>query len=156
TEAGGNILFAEKIVGAHPAAKFRSQLPGLFHGCFRHQNDEFVSAVTSHHIRTPAIGFENVAHALQHQVAFQVPVEIVDEFEAIEVHQDQSEGAPRASGALPLGGERFHKETVRLDTRKAVGNGLLLCFLKSQRVVQGASDQVRQSAEQQDLFFGEV
>lgn len=43
-----------------------------------------------------------------------------------------------------------------LDAGKAVGDGLFLSFLESQRIVQSAGDQVGECSEQQDFFFGEI
>ena len=52
--------------------------------------------------------------------------------------------------------ERFHEETMRLDTGEAIGDGLLLRFLKRKRVMQRAGDEVGKGAEQQDFLLREV
>src|SRR5437016_4721667 len=65
-------------------------------------------------------------------------------------------GTARARGTLPFRRERFHEEAMRLDTSEAVGDGLLLRFLKRKRVMQCAGDEVGKGAEQQDFFLGKV
>src|SRR5271154_3516862 len=98
----------------------------MLNGGFRHQDDEFISAVAGDDIGPAAIGFQNVANALQYKIAFEMSVEIVDELEAIEVHQDEREGTGGARRALPLGGKRFHKEAMGLDAGQTIGDGLFL------------------------------
>ena len=83
-------------------------------------------------------------------------VKVVDEFEAVQIHEHQREGTARARGTLPFRRERFHEEAMRLDTSEAVGDGLLLRFLKRKRVMQCAGDEVGKGAEQQDFFLGKV
>ena len=127
-----------------------AKLARLFHGGFRHQDHEFVAAVTRDNIGTAAILLENVAHALQYHVAFEVAVEIVHELEAVEVHQDEREGTVCARGTLPFLRKRFHQEAVRLDAREPVGDGLFLCFLERQRIVQRAGKKIGESAQEQE------
>jgi len=155
TEAGGNVLLAEKRIGGNPAAQLRSQLASLLHGGLRHEDNEFVAAVAGDDIRAAAVAFEDLPDALENQVAFEVAVEIVDEFEAIQVHEDEREGTPGTGRALPFGRESFHKETVGFDAGEAVGDGLLLGFLESKGVVQRAGDQVGKGAEEEPFLFGE-
>src|SRR5271157_2555185 len=154
-KAGGDVLLAEKRIGGNPAAQLGSQLAGLLHGGFRHEDDELVAAVAGDNIRAAAVAFENLSDALENQVAFQVAVEVVDEFEAVQVHEDESEGTPGTGGALPFGRESFHEEAVGFDAGEAVGDGLLLGFLKGEGVVQRAGDQVRKGAEEERFLFGE-
>ena len=130
-EAGGDIFIAQQRIGGDPAAQLAGELHGLLDAGFRHEDDELVAAVTRDDIGAAAILLENVADALQHDVAFEVAVEIVHEFEAVEVHEDEREGAVGARGALPFRRERFHQEAVRLDAGEAVGDGLLLSLLES-------------------------
>jgi len=54
--------------------------------CFGHQDYEFVAAVSCYYIGAAAVLLENVGYSLQDYVAFEVAVEIVYEFEAVEVH----------------------------------------------------------------------
>ena len=154
-ETRGNVLVAQQPIGGDPARNF----PASCRACstwFRHQDDEFVAAIARHHIRTPAILFKNVANALQHHVAFQVPIKIVHEFEAVQVHQHQRKRAVGASGALPFGGKRFHQEAMRLDAGQPIGNGLLLRLLESQRIVKRSGEKVRQRAQQQHFLLGKI
>ena len=71
TKAGADIFLAEKRIGGNPSTEFGGQLASLFHGGFRHEDDEFVSTVTGNDIGAAAIGFEDLADALQDEVAFQ-------------------------------------------------------------------------------------
>src|SRR5580700_11625896 len=96
TKAGADVFLAQEGIGGNPAAKLGGQLPSVLHVGLRHQDDEFVSAVTGNDIGTAAIGFEDVADTLENEIAFQVAVEIVDELEAVEVHQDESKSAASA------------------------------------------------------------
>ena len=155
-EAGGNIFFAQKWIGRNPATQLRSKLPRLLHRSFRHQNYKFVAAVTRNHVRTAAIRFQNLSNALQHQVAFEVAIEIIYEFEPVKVHQHQRKGAACASRTLPFGGQRFHKEAVRFDAGEPVRDCLLLRLLERQCIVQRAGNQVGQRAEQKYLFICEL
>ena len=134
-KTGADIFFAQQGIGGNPAAQLGRKLAGVLHVGFRHEDDELIAAVAGHHIGAAAIGFENLTDALQHQVAFQVPVKIVDEFEAVQVHEDQREGASGARGTFPFGGERFHEEAVRFDAGEAVGDGLFLGFLEGSGIV---------------------
>jgi hypothetical protein len=96
-----------------------------------------------------------VAHTLKNEVAFEVAIKIVDELEAVKIHEDKREGAAGASGALPFSGKSFHEEAMSLDAGKTVSDGLLLGFLEGIGVMQGARDQIGKSAEKQNLLFGE-
>src|SRR5258708_20761267 len=92
----------------------------MLHRGFGHQDDELVAAVAGDEIGAAAIGFENLADALENDVAFKVAVEIVDEFEAVEVHEYERERAAGAGTAFPFRRERFHKKAVSLDAGEAV------------------------------------
>src|SRR5271169_4351928 len=84
----------------------------MFHVGLRHQDDEFVAAIAGHDIGTTTIRFEDVADALENEVPFEVSVKIIDELEAIEVHQYEGEGAARTRGAFPFGGKGFHEKAM--------------------------------------------
>src|SRR5216684_6564162 len=114
-KAGADVFFAEERIGGDPAAKLEGQLAGVLHVGLGHEDDEFVSTVARDDVGAAAIGLQNMADALENEVAFEVAVEIVDKLEAVEVHEDEGKGAASTSRALPFGGERFHKEAVRLD-----------------------------------------
>ena len=73
-----------------PGAQLAGQLPRLLDACFRHEDDEFIATVARNHVGTPAILLKNMADALQHDVTFEMPVKIVHELEAVEIHQHQS------------------------------------------------------------------
>ena len=157
TEAGGDILLAQQGYRRKPSRAACWPVGGLLHGGFRHEDDEFVAAVAGNDVGAAAIRFENVADALQDEVAFEVAVEIVDEFEAVEVHQHQSKSAAGARRALPFGGKRFHEEAVGLDAGEAVGDGLFLGFLEAESALCSAPA-IRSASvpQQQNFFFGEV
>src|ERR1700674_1696557 len=84
-EAGADVFLAQQGIRGYPAAQLARQLPRMLHIGFRHQNDEFVPAVAGHNVGAPAIGLQDLPDALENEVALKVPVEIVDEFEAVEV-----------------------------------------------------------------------
>src|SRR5256884_1819616 len=119
------------------------------------EKDNSPPAVASHNVGAPAIGLQNLPDALENEVALEVPVEIVHEFEAVEVHEHQGKRAPGSSGPLPFGGQCFHKKTMRLHTGEAVGDRLLLRLLERKRVVQRTGDEVGQRAQQENFFLGE-
>src|ERR1700682_482701 len=81
-------------------------------------------------------------------------VKIVDEFEAVQVHQDKGKGAGGAGGALPLGVESFHEKTVRFDASEAVSDGLFAGLLEGFGIVQSAGDEVGEGADEQYFFLG--
>src|SRR5258708_32716591 len=110
-ETGADIFFAKKRIGGDPTAELRGELAGLLHGGFGHQDDELVAAVAGDDIGAAAIGFENLADALENEVTFKVAVEIVDEFEAVEVHEYERERAAGAGRGFPFGREGVHKKT---------------------------------------------
>src|SRR6202521_6077233 len=120
------------------------------------QNADFAPAVAGHNVGAPAIGLQDLPDALENEVALKVPVEIVYEFEAVEVHEHQGKRAPRSSGPLPFGGQCFTKKTMRLHARESVGDRLFLRLLERKRVVQRAGDEVGQGAQQKNFFLGEV
>src|SRR6202166_2987628 len=126
----------------------------VLHVGFRHQQDEFISPVAGHHVGAPAIRFEDMSDSLQNKVALKVTVKIVDEFEAVEVHQHQCKGASGAGGALPLVAQRFHEKAVRLNAGEAIGDGLLLRLLKGISIVQRPGDEVGEGADEQNFFVG--
>src|SRR5262249_43095708 len=82
-EARGNILLAKQRVGGNPAAQLRSKLASLLHRSFRHENHEFIAAVTRYDVRPAAICFKDLSYALQNEVTLKVTVKIVHKFEAI-------------------------------------------------------------------------
>src|SRR6266478_8646804 len=135
-EAGADIFLAQERIGGYPAAELAGQLPSMFHTGFRHQNDKLISAVTGNNVGAPAIGLQNLPDALQNEVAFEVTIEIVHEFEAVEVHKHKSKRAAGTSGTFPFRGQRFHEKPMRLHAGKPVGDGLLLRLLERKRVVQ--------------------
>ena len=83
-------------------------------------------------------------------------VKIVDEFEAVQIHQHQREGTSRARRALPFARERLHEEAMGFQAGHAVGDGLFLRFLEGHGVVQRAGNQVGQRSEEQNFFLGEI
>ena len=64
-EARADIFFAQQWISGNPAAQLGGQLAGVLHVGFRHEDDEFVSAVAGDDVRAPAVGLENVADTLQ-------------------------------------------------------------------------------------------
>src|SRR5215831_896093 len=155
-KACADVLFAKERIGGDPAAQLAGELASVLHGGFRHQNDKFVAAVASDDVGAAAVGLENLPDALENEVAFEVTVEIVDEFEAVQVHKHESKGPARARGTLPFRGKSFHEEAMRFDAGESVGDSLFLSFLERERVVESAGNEVGERAQQQDFFVGEV
>src|SRR5215470_8974824 len=155
-EAGADVLFAKERIGGDPAAQLAGELTRVLHGGFRHEYDEFVATVARDDVGAAAVGLENLADALENEVAFEVTVKIVDEFEAVQVHEYESKGAARARGTLPFRGKSFHEEAMRFDAGEAIGDGLLLSLLERKRVVESAGDEVGKRPQQQDFFVGEI
>ena len=93
-------------------------------------------------------------YALQNKISLEMAVKIVDEFEAIQVHQDEGKGASGAGRALPFGVESFHEKTVCFEAGQAVGDGLLPGLLEGSGIVQSAGDEVSEGADQQNFFLG--
>ena len=115
---------------------------------FRHQDHEFVAAIPCDHIRAAAALLERFAETLENQIAFQVSLEVVDEFESVHVDQRQRERPSRPRRALPFRRKRVHEEAMGFHAGQAVGDGLFLGFLERQRVMQRARDQVRERVQQ--------
>src|SRR5256885_15936436 len=117
-------------MGGSPAGGLARQWRGMPVVVSGHKKDNLAPAVAGHNVGAPAIGLQDLPDALQDEVAFEVPVEIVYEFEPVEVHKHQRKGAAGSSGPLPFRGQRFHKETMRLHTGESVGNRLFLRLLE--------------------------
>src|SRR5207245_9918277 len=99
-EAGAYVFVAQQPIGGYPPTELAGQLPRMFHIGFRHQNDKLVPAVAGYHVGAPAIGLQDLPDALQNEVAFEVSVEIVHEFEAVEVHEPQRKAPAGSSPPL--------------------------------------------------------
>src|SRR5215470_4901422 len=155
-ETRADILFAKQGIGGDPATQLGGELARLLHGGFGHENDEFISAIAGHHVGAAAVGFENLADALQDQITFEVAIEVVHKLKAVEVHEHQGKGTARARGTLPFRRQRFHEKTVSLDACEAVGDGLFLSLLERQCVVVSAGDQVGKGVKQQGFLVGNL
>src|SRR2546429_9409635 len=105
-------------------------LAGVLHGSSRHKNHELVAAIARDDVGAAAVGLQNLTDTLENEVPFQVAVKVVDEFEAVQIHEHQREGTARARGTLPFRRESFHEKAMRIDTREAVGAVLLLLCIK--------------------------
>src|SRR2546430_2285223 len=89
-KAASNVLFLKHGISRYPQAQALGQYLRLFDSGFRHQDNEFVPAVASHYIRLPALLLKESANASQHQIAFQMPLRVIDLFKLIQVHQHES------------------------------------------------------------------
>src|SRR6266853_2240327 len=138
SQAGGNILLMQYSVGRDPRSQLCRELMTLLRISFRHQDYEFVATVPGDDVGTAAVLFQDTRHTLQHNIAVQVAIEIVDELEPVQIHQDHGERPARASRAFPFARKRFHKETVRLHSSQAVGYGLFLRLLEGIGIVESA------------------
>src|ERR1700722_9442238 len=66
------------------------------------QNDELVSSVAEGGIDSPHTVLDGPGNLGQQAAAGQVPVEVVDALEVVQVDEDQAEGETEAAGALNL------------------------------------------------------
>src|SRR5579872_2396511 len=105
---------------------------------FRHQDYEFVASVSRDDVGTAAVLFQDAGHTLQNDIAVKVAIEIVDELEAIQVHQDHRKRPAGARGAFPFARKRFHEEAMRLHSRQAISDGLFLRLLEGESIVECA------------------
>src|SRR5260370_37552124 len=124
-ETGADILLAQQRVSRYPAAKLARQVPRMLPIGFGHQHDKLVPAVAGYNVGAPAIGLQNLSHALQNEIAFKVPVEIVHEFEAVQVQWHKRKGAASPGRTLPFRRQRFHETTMPLHAGEAVCDCLL-------------------------------
>src|SRR5208282_4944893 len=125
----------------------------MLHVGFWHQDHELITTIAGDNIGAPAICLQNVTDTLENEIAFEVAVKVVDEFKAVEIHQNKREGAARTSRALPLGGKSFHEKAMRFDAGESDSDSLFLSFLERESVVERAGNEVGKRAEKQDLFL---
>ncbi len=152
SEAAGNVMLAERRILRDPQAQTFCQDQRLLHSSFRHQDDEFVSAITRHHVRLPALLLQQPAHACQHQVALEMALGVVHSLELVQIHQHHRDWPPGARGALQFRTQGFKEEAPRLDSGKPVGDGLLLQFLKYECIVQSGCQQVGEGVHDQPVL----
>src|SRR5438105_12719270 len=107
-EARGDRLFAEQRILTNRRPQLLGYLDRLRSVRFWHEDHKFVSAVTGYHVRTPAVLLQNLPHPMQNQISLQMPIEIINEFEPVQINQNQGEGPARARRAFPFARERFH------------------------------------------------
>ena len=151
-KAAGNVLFLKHGISRYPQAQALGQYLRLFDSGFRHQDNEFVPAVASHYIRLPALLLKESANASQHQIAFQMPLRVIDLFKLIQVHQHDRKWTARAGCPLPLGVQGLPEEAAGLYASQTIGNRLLLQLLKHESVMQRRGEQVGQSLHYQDVL----
>src|SRR6058998_53415 len=123
-KAAGNVLFLKHGISRYPQAQALGQYLRLFDSGFRHQDNEFVPAVASHYIRLPALLLKEPANASQHQIAFQMPLRVIDLFKLIQVHQHDRKWTARAGCPLPLGVQGLPEEAAGLYASLTIGNPL--------------------------------
>src|SRR6266700_2213197 len=151
-KAAGNVLFLKHGISRYPQAQALGQYLRLFDSGFRHQDNEFVPAVATHYIRLPALLLKEPANASQHQIAFQMPLRVIDLFKLIQVHQHDRKWTARAGCPLPLGVQGLPEEAAGLYASQPIGNRLLLQLLKHESVMQRRGEQVGQSLHYQDVL----
>ena len=71
-ETAGDVVLAQHGIGRQPQAQSFRQYLRLLDSSFRHQDDEFVSAIARDYVRLPALLLQQPPDAGQHQVAFQM------------------------------------------------------------------------------------
>ncbi len=85
-ETRGNGLLAEQRILTNRGPQLLGYLDRLRSVGFRHEDNKFVSTVARHHIRAPAVLLQNLAYAVQYEIALEMPIEIVYEFETVQVN----------------------------------------------------------------------
>src|SRR5260370_42556810 len=91
-------------------------------GCgFGHQDYELVAAISGYDIRTATVLMQNMSHTLEYDVAVQMAIKIIDEFEAVQVHQNHREGPASPPGGLPPAREHQRAEAKDLFPGRAGG-----------------------------------
>ena len=84
-ETARDFVFAQHGICSQPQSQALGQNLRLFNARFRHQDDEFVAAITCHHIGLPAFVLEQPPHAREHQVTFEVTRGVIHFFELIKI-----------------------------------------------------------------------
>src|SRR6184192_4295054 len=146
-KAAGNVLFLKHGISRYPQAQALGQYLRLFDSGFRHQDNEFVPAVASHYIRLPALLLKESANASQHQIAFQMPLRVIDLFKLIQVHQHDRKWTARAGCPLPLGVQGLPEEAAGLYASQTIGNRLLLQLLVTSHLHQSRLSSSRHSTD---------
>src|SRR5439155_24504176 len=113
----------------------RRQKRRLFDSGFGHQDNQSAPAVASHYLRLPALLLKEPANASQHQIAFQMPLRVIDLFKLIQVHQHDRKWTARAGCPLPLAVQGLPEEAAGLYASQTIGNRLLLDLLKYESVM---------------------
>src|SRR2546421_9665438 len=94
-----------------------------------HRDNNSAPAVASHYIRLPALLLKESANASQHQIAFQMPLRVIDLFKLIQVHQHNRKWTARAGCPLPLGVQGLPEEAAGLYSSQTLRNRLPLQVL---------------------------
>src|SRR3989440_9191397 len=98
-----------------------------------HRDNNSAPAVASHYIRLPALLLKESANASQHQIAFQMPLRVIDLFKLIQVHQHDRKSTARAGCPLLLGVQVLPEEASGLYASQPIRNRLLLQMMKTKR-----------------------
>ena len=85
-ETRGDGLLAEQRILTNCGPQLLGYLDRLRSVGFGHEYNKLVSTVAGHHIRAPAVLFQNLAYAVQYQIALEMPIEIVYELETVQIN----------------------------------------------------------------------
>src|SRR5438128_7997532 len=151
-KAAGTVSCLEHGISRYPHAQAPGPYLRLLAAGFRHQDNEFVPAVASHYIRLPALLLKESANASQHQIAFQMPLRVIDLFKLIQVHQHDRKWTARAGCPLPLGVQGLPEEAAGLYASQTIGTRLRLQLLKPESVMQRRGEQAGQSLHYQEVL----
>src|SRR5215469_4994331 len=134
-KAAGDMKLIEHRIGADPAAQALSQNLRLFESSFGHENDEFVTSITSDNVGVAGLLLKQPANARQHEVTLKMSFLIIHSFELIEIDHHDGERTAGARSALPFRLQSFEKIAARFETGEAVGDRLVLHLLEIEDVL---------------------
>ena len=110
-------------------------LAGRLGGRLRQEQGELVAAIPSRGVHRAGVLAKHIGHATDGAAAGQVPVTIVDLFEAVEVHQQNRKSAASAPRTLQFSLQRFDEALVIRQSRETVASGAFAYLAKQVHVV---------------------
>ena len=99
-DRGGTVPHQERFRTHRQPQAFGQDLAGL-NVRIRRQHNEFLAAVAGQDVGLARVGFQPLGGLLEHVIAEEVAVVVVDGFEVVYVHQDDDQREPVPLGFLP-------------------------------------------------------
>src|SRR6266478_9113345 len=99
-------------------------------GCLNRKNSELVSPQTSDNIRVPKCFFQNVCHALQRAIAFQMAERVVNLFQVVNVHHKEQHSTTGSAPKFQLAFCQGRKTATVIQACELVRKGKItqLCL----------------------------